>query len=422
MFARSLKILLATLFVLPAAQGAPPQPSGNQAFEDACENIARRAYDLCTHSPNSDRAACLRKYDEAYLSCAGERPQTPAGAGQPATKLSKNSYQIPYEDGTRVHITRGFLDHNGPGKIDMVGRGGSGEYRIVAAAAGHIRFIEDGRSKQQHPERWLRNTQECFNNYVWIEHANGEWSKYSHMQQGSTSGKAKLKVGDYVAAGRYLGDEGKVGCAWPAHLHFEVAVPSFKDGKPSIADPSGELAGYGFSQARDPVIAEIGGRPFKDGETYIAGGTSACSSDTDCGTGKYCNKGVDTTKNQCLPLKDDNEVCDLVGGGHQCKGGSCKLSRCYTPQSVSMGGTCYFDDACVAGKCSDVDGLKGECVCNNDSDCGSGNYCDQGLDTKINRCHSKLGKGAKCGNALSVGNDHKCQSGECSGFPKYECK
>lgn len=102
--------------------------------------------------------------------------------------LSKNVYRVPYADGSRVHTGRDFDSHNEPGKIDMSGRGGS-TYRIVAAAAGTIRFIQDSRSKRQHPERWLRNTAACNNNYVWIEHATGEWSKYSHMQQYTTTGR-----------------------------------------------------------------------------------------------------------------------------------------------------------------------------------------------------------------------------------------
>ncbi|HEX4533327.1 MAG TPA: hypothetical protein VH000_03770, partial [Rhizomicrobium sp.] len=40
---------------------------------------------------------------------------------------------------------------------------------------------------------------------------------------------AKLKVGDYVKGGAYLGDEGAVGCAMLHHVHFEVAVPDAKN-------------------------------------------------------------------------------------------------------------------------------------------------------------------------------------------------
>ncbi|NGZ96858.1 MAG: hypothetical protein CV089_12175 [Nitrospira sp. WS110] len=151
-------------------------------------------------------------------------------------------------------------------------------------------------------------------------------------------------------------------------------------------------------------------------------GTCVCQADADCGKGKYCNAGIDATKNSCLALKSDNETCDIAGGDHQCKSGYCKLSRCYTPNSVPMGETCYLNDACKEGKCSSLDGTKGTCVCKADVDCGQGKWCDAGIDTKVNACRPKLNKGEKCGTAGSLGNDHKCKSGECSGFPKYECK
>jgi hypothetical protein len=151
-----------------------------------------------------------------------------------------------------------------------------------------------------------------------------------------------------------------------------------------------------------------------------AKGTCVCHNDPDCGAGSYCNAGTDLARNSCLPLKSDNDTCDLVGGGHQCKSGQCKFSRCYTPNSVAMGGTCYSDDACKEGKCSAIDGAKGTCVCQDDGDCGTGKWCDAGLDTKVNVCRAKLNKGQSCAGA--AGNDHKCKSGKCSGFPDYKCK
>jgi hypothetical protein len=152
------------------------------------------------------------------------------------------------------------------------------------------------------------------------------------------------------------------------------------------------------------------------------GGTCVCKVDNDCSPGQWCNAGVDLTKNACEPLKADGASCDLVGGSHQCKGGACKFSKCYTPGSVAMGSSCFVDDACTKGKCSSVDGFGGTCVCNTDPDCGPGSWCDAGFDTHLNACHAKLPSGASCGSAVSAGNDHKCKSGECSGFPNYKCK
>jgi hypothetical protein len=61
-------------------------------------------------------------------------------------------------------------------------------------------------------------------------------------------------------------------------------------------------------------------------------------------------------------------------------------------------------------------------VCKTDSDCDKGEWRDGGLDLKANACRAKLAAGEKCGKAGALGNDHKCQSGECSVFPKYVCK
>ena len=152
-----------------------------------------------------------------------------------------------------------------------------------------------------------------------------------------------------------------------------------------------------------------------------ARGSCVCKSDTDCGTGLWCNAGLDVTGNRCLPLKADNAACDVVGGGHQCRGGQCAYGRCYTANAVAMGGTCYVDAACGAGKCSAVDGTRGTCVCKDDGDCGSGNWCDAGFDAKLNACRVKLAAGESCGKLGSVGNDHKCKSGKCSGAPFYKC-
>ncbi len=440
--------------VVQAAAGSKRQAAATtqtgSGAADPCETVGRRLYDLCMASPGADMAQCIREYDMAYGRCANP-PSAEATTGGTASELSRGTYRIPYENGTKVHINRDFHDHNPPGKIDMAARGG-GTHRIVAAAAGIVRFIEDSHSKQQHPMRWLRHTDDCNNNYVWIEHDNGEWSKYSHMQQGTTTGKAGLNVGDRVAEGTYLGDEGKVGCAWPQHLHFEIVVPA--GAHPAIADPSGMLTGYTRDSARNPVICGLGGKPFQDGEIYFAApapdcayegsvavggacsrdvqcetgacngdGVCQCRKDADCGGTAYCDEGtLSVGKNRCVAKQADNGSCAAVGGGRQCLSGECYAGHCYTENSVAMGGTCYRDKACAVGKCSAVDGAKGTCVCKHDADCGAGRWCDAGLDAKLNACHAKLHAGQQCGKAGSFGNDHKCESAKCSGFPKYECR
>jgi microsomal dipeptidase-like Zn-dependent dipeptidase len=148
----------------------------------------------------------------------------------------------------------------------------------------------------------------------------------------------------------------------------------------------------------------------------IAGarGVCVCNEDADCGAGQFCDLGLDTRVNSCQPLKADNEPCALVDGGRTCRSGQCRFGRCFTPGSVAMGGTCYVDDACARGKCSSVDGTKGSCVCKNDVDCGSGFWCDGGLDLNKNSCKRKLARGEICGKVGDIGVGHRCRSGSCT--------
>jgi hypothetical protein len=92
-----------------------------------------------------------------------------------------------------------------------------------------------------------------------------------------------------------------------------------------------------------------------------------------------------------------------------------------------MGGTCYVDDACAQGRCSSVDGTKGSCVCKEDSDCGTGFWCDGGADLKKNACKRKLDKGEVCGTVGEFGTGHRCKSGNCKAAgitnpTRLECK
>jgi murein DD-endopeptidase MepM/ murein hydrolase activator NlpD len=137
---------------------------------------------------------------------------------------SSGIYRLPFADGTVVKVFDDFNTHQPRGRIDLYASGGDQPYRVVAAADGRIMAIQDGYGEQQSG----RAAALCHNNYIWIAHANGEWTNYSHLAQGSVTRKAGLKVGDMVKAGQYIGDEGAVGCAMLKHVHFEVAVPDFK--------------------------------------------------------------------------------------------------------------------------------------------------------------------------------------------------
>jgi murein DD-endopeptidase MepM/ murein hydrolase activator NlpD len=137
--------------------------------------------------------------------------------------MSQGVYRLPYVDGSRVSVFDDARTHRPITRIDLVGEPRQGQtHRIVAAAAGIVMATQDGFAAQQSG----RAAADCRNNYLWIAHPNGEWTLYSHMRHGTSTGDAGLSVGQHVTAGQYLGDEGSVGCAMLSHLHFEVAVPA----------------------------------------------------------------------------------------------------------------------------------------------------------------------------------------------------
>ena len=161
----------------------------------------------------------------------------------------------------------------------------------MAAASGHIRYIVDSFSKRVDSS----SGDPCTNNYVWIEHANGEWTKYSHMKKHSTTKTAKLKVGQFVKAGTFLGYEDKVGCASGSHLHFEVGVPRTND---PISTTGGFLRdNSGSKRNRIPRICGISGGIFVDDKTYTA---RKVPGNISSGFKEVARHGVPARDYQCL--------------------------------------------------------------------------------------------------------------------------
>jgi murein DD-endopeptidase MepM/ murein hydrolase activator NlpD len=138
-----------------------------------------------------------------------------------AQQFSSGIYRMPYSNNVKFLVSNDHLTHQPKTRYDLVGQGGAGAnptYPIVAAAAGTVMWIMD------------TNTVTCStctaaNNYVWIRHSNGEWTKYTHFMTGSVRTNAGLTNGQFVTAGTYLGNEGQIGAASGDHLHFEVGVP-----------------------------------------------------------------------------------------------------------------------------------------------------------------------------------------------------
>ncbi|MGH7595925.1 MAG: M23 family metallopeptidase [bacterium] len=216
-----------------------------------------------------------------------------------SSNLSKGRYRIPYSNNTQIKVAQDHKTHDPEDRVDLIGVRGMPPYRIVAAAAGTVRFIEDRHTAScSIPE--VTNCGAC-NNYVWIEHSNGEWTKYSHFQTGSVTKIARISVGQRVAAGTFLGVEGDVGSTRGSpgraqvacdhnpiqqalidsvnavrrsmgldsvrarvHLHFEVGVPD------NLQDPINPAGGFLKGKNRVPQICGIAGSLFKKDSIYVA--------------------------------------------------------------------------------------------------------------------------------------------------------
>lgn len=137
-------------------------------------------------------------------------------------EFSNGLYRIGYEDGVEIVVGSDVYTHDPLGKYDIGTNANDPD--IVAAAPGWIRWIEEDNSDDCHP---MGDGNPCcwwLNNYVVIEHPNGEWSQYTHIQQWSAT-NAGIAVGNWVEAGTPIGIEGTVGCSTGDHLHLEVSRP-----------------------------------------------------------------------------------------------------------------------------------------------------------------------------------------------------
>lgn len=211
--------------------------------------------------------------------------------------FTQGVYRVPYADGTTVTITFDHHDHGGPNgnknRVDMVGDVPASS--VVAAAGGWIRAIVDnhgndnglgdgvdtgGAAQNDALEHSCSDAQDMngnaipnsvvtglcqdYNNYVWIEHPNGEWSKYSHMATGSVTGNG-WAINDWINAGEILGPESDVGRAGGPHLHWEVALPT------DPTDPTPFSTNGGFIQGTNivAVVCDIPNNIYATGDSYV---------------------------------------------------------------------------------------------------------------------------------------------------------
>lgn len=106
-------------------------------------------------------------------------------------------------------ITQGYNSNHHAN--DIVG-GGYTLDNVVAHSDGKIIFFQDGYDNMQGS-----TGNASYGNCVKIDHGNGYYTLYAHMQKGLS-----VRNGDYVKKGQVLGYMGNSGNALGSHLHFEV--------------------------------------------------------------------------------------------------------------------------------------------------------------------------------------------------------
>lgn len=240
---------------------------------------------------------------------------------------SAGIYRIPYVDGSVVNANNDHHTH--PNVRNRVDLGGGDDNTIVAAASGIIRGIADHHGDSNNlgdglaadgvtpqddslehscsdekdedgnniEDSTVKGFCQQHNNYVWIEHPNGEWTKYTHMATGSVTQDAPLgfgwQEGDTILVGQAIGRQSDIGSAGGTHLHFEVAaIP------PGTSPPFSELGGFiaDSSWNRVTVVCfsdgdDNGDSLYTEDESYTAGPCVNTAPTADAGGPYQVNEG-----------------------------------------------------------------------------------------------------------------------------------
>eukprot|EP00736_Rhodelphis_marinus_P000772 Rmarinus@m.18970 len=162
---------------------------------------------------------------------------------------------------------------------------------------------------------------------------------------------------------------------------------------------------------------------------------SGCSSDADCDTSEYC----DSTSTCAAKLSDGNECtsnamcasafCDDSGTSAVCAADPCTATDCGACADASyacawckddLGSEfCYNEVITPDQQCAEVATTSSVCPapsCTLDSDCVSGEYCDNGS------CALQADEGAGCGSNSECSTGYCSTAGVCERYPTgFEC-
>ena len=122
---------------------------------------------------------------------------------------------------------------------------------VLATGGGVVAEMHDGmpdnRKGAPPPfdrEAIMRNLKLFLGNYVVMDHGNGEYSLFAHLQQGSV----RVKPGERVARGEPVGAMGMSGDAFLVHLHYQLQSDrGFGEGLPAVFEGVRFATGDGWT-------------------------------------------------------------------------------------------------------------------------------------------------------------------------------
>ncbi len=196
-------------------------------------------------------------------------------AGNGPTLHTAHRWALPEEFAFDIaKLDAGGLTHKGDGTkfSDYYAYGAD----VLAAADGRVVAVENGQPEDASVMQRPDETQEAYfarllqsqagllakgtagvaGNYVMIDHGQGEYSLYAHLQPGSV----RVHAGDAVKAGDVIAKLGSSGNSTEPHLHFQVC---------DNADP---LMCAGIPVNFTNVVVQFGDlpRPLQSGDVVVA--------------------------------------------------------------------------------------------------------------------------------------------------------
>lgn len=280
---------------------------------------------------------------------------------------------------TPVIITAGFCGYRTAtgschGGIDYdVRDDGDG---IIAAAAGTVEAVRDGRPNTLHKIRE-------YGNYVQILHDNGYRTIYGHLKNGSLL----VRVGDHVRVGAPLGVGDNSGWSTGSHLHFEVRDPSGRKVDPYGESPSYPNCGANALWANCPPLSPADVDNDRDGWNLLS----------DCDDG---NAAVHPFATELCDGVDED--CDTILDPWVALGTSCTV----TPApGCERSGTwvCSTDESTI--------------VCDADTTVG-----DERCDSIDNDCDNQTDEDWRTGLASDLGKPCQVGTGECRREGVFICE